>query len=319
MGSLQEQVESFLSYMTTERGLSPRTVDAYRSDLAQFVMVALQRGVRSADELAESHVLSWIAQLEQRGAAQSSIARKLAALGSFAKYLIVDDAIKVDFTSGIDGRKRPLRLPRALSETKVRRILAPGEACDASSLRDLALIELLYATGLRVSEMTALKLEDIDLVGGTVRCIGKGRKERIVPVARHTCDCIAHYLEARRKGTPKGRATEPVPPVGVGGTRVRPAEAASEYLFPNTDGGMMSRQRACLLLKACAARAGIDENVSPHMLRHSFSTHLLAHGADLRAIQELLGHAQITTTELYTQVTNERLKAVYRSAHPRAR
>ncbi len=319
MGKLQTHIDAFLSYIDTERGLSPRTVEGYRIDLEQFALLALQRGVRDAEELLETHVLAWIAQLDANGAAENSIARKLTAVHSFAKFLVIDEIRKDDFSAGVRGRKRPKRLPRVLSMSSARKLLAQPDPADPRSLRDRALCELLYATGLRVSELTALKLDDIDFEQGSLRCFGKGRKERMVPVAREACEYVLLYMAQRHAVAQSSKAADRPDRVRRGAnTLPTHAEAISPYVFPNAAGEALTRQQARAVIKRQAKHADLPESVSPHVLRHSFATHLLARGADLRIIQELLGHAQITTTEIYTHVTNERLKEVYKKAHPRA-
>jgi integrase/recombinase XerD len=284
------------------------------------------RGARQVEDFIETHVLAWIAQLMEQGAAESSIARKLGALHTFAKYLVIEGVRKDDFMAGIPGRKRPKRLPRTLSVTKVKRLLNQPDPSDPRSLRDKAVCELLYATGLRVSELCALAIDDLDLEGHTVRCFGKGRKERIVPVGQVACDYVALYLQQRKRIVQAGGQTTGAITRKVAGKRLRtrergptPEEAASPFLFPNRRGGIITRAEIRRIVRSTAEKADLQERVSPHVLRHSFATHLLAHGADLRTIQEMLGHSQITTTEIYTQVSNERLKDVYRKSHPRAR
>lgn len=324
MGALQTHIDAFLRYIERERGFSPNTIAMYKIDMAQFALVALQRGAREAEDLIESHVLAWVAQMEAQNAADNTIARKLTALHAFAKFLVIDEVRKDDFMSGIQGRKRPRRLPRTLSVAKVKRLLNQPDPGSPRSLRDKALCELLYATGLRVSELCALTIDDLDLQDGVVRCYGKGRKERMVPVARVACDFVALYL-AQRKLAANGQLPAVPAPVKAGRGRrstandpPTPEEARSPYLFPNPKGGLLSRAQAAAIVKRHAEEAQLEERVTPHVLRHTFATHLLSHGADLRVVQELLGHSQITTTEIYTHVSNERLKHVYKKAHPRA-
>ena len=321
MADLDTHIESFLAYALTERGLSPHTVAAYRVDIQQFCMVAMQRGARQAEDLIEGHVLAYIAQLTEKNAATNTICRRLGAIHSFAKYLVIDGVRKDDFMSGIEGRKRPKRLPRPLSLTKVKQLLNQPDPGEPRSLRDKALCELLYATGLRVSELTGLTIDDLDLEGGLVKCYGKGRKERMVPVGKVACEYMALYLEQRKHIVQAG-ANAKVNPAGRRNSRKAPPtveEARSPFLFPNRRGEEMPREEVRRILKLYAEKANLDENVTPHVLRHSFATHLLSHGADLRTVQELMGHKQITTTEVYTQVTNERLRDVYKKAHPRAK
>lgn len=325
MADLTTQLDGFLVFLTAERGLSEHTATNYRGDLDQFFLIAMQRGARSAEDLLESHVLAFVAHCLERGLSEATIARKLGAIHSFAKYLVIDNVRKDDFAAGVEGRKRPRRLPRALSIPKVKQMLNQSDPGNPRSLRDKALCELLYACGIRVSELTALTLDDVDLVGGLLHCFGKGRKERYVPIGKVAAEYVALYLEQRKeilrlsadvadkrpRRTP-GRVNRLTDPP----TR---EEAASPFLFPDWNGKAMSRGKAALIVKSYAARADLEEKVTPHVLRHSFATHLLSQGADLRTIQELLGHTQISATEIYTHVTNDRLKEVYRNAHPRAK
>jgi len=250
----------------------------------------------------------------------------LGAVHSFAKYLVVDGLRKDDFASGIEGRKRPRRLPRALSISKVKQMLNQADPNEPRSLRDKAMCEMLYATGIRVSEMTALTLDDLDLEGGLLHCFGKGRKERVVPIGKVAIEYVGLYLEQRTalikaaeaSGLPVGKAEAPRKRRSNAAPQTLD-EARSPLLFPDWNGSRMDRGKASKIVKAYAERAQLEEKVTPHVLRHSFATHLLAQGADLRTIQELLGHSQISATEIYTHVTNDRLKDVYRKAHPRAK
>lgn len=318
---LTAYVEEFLSYLAEERGYSLNTVVGYRCDLEQFVQVAMQRGVRRVEELTDIHVLAWIAQMVERKFSENSIARKLGALHSFARYLVIAQARKDDFMAQIPGRKRPARLPRVLPMSSVERLLHPPDPQDPRTLRDQALCELLYATGLRVSELCSLTLNDIDWDAGMVRCYGKGRKERLVPLGKVALEYLALYLERRKQVLKTGKEL-----IYRDRRRGRPRatgmslkEASSPYVFPNQKGGMLSRTQVRQILQERAKKADIQEPVSPHVLRHSFATHLLEQGADLRTIQEILGHRQITTTEIYTHVSNLRLKDIYKKSHPRAK
>lgn len=323
MSFLPDEIERFLKYLVQERGLSPNTAASYKVDLEQFALSAMQRGARNGEDLLESHVLSWLAQLLEQGLCEATLARKLTALHTFAKYLVIEEIRKDDFMSGIEGRKRPKRLPRALSVAKVKRLLNQPDPADPRALRDKALFELLYASGLRVSELTGLSIDDLDFDSHTVRCLGKGRKERIVPVGKVACEYLTLYLEQRKALVNTAKAGGTVPRHGSGkrGRGPRPMtleEARSPLMFPSRKGSTLARAEVYTLMQKYAVQAHLEEKVSPHMLRHSFATHLLARGADIRVIQELLGHSQITTTEVYTHVTNERLKDIYKKSHPRA-
>ncbi len=323
MSELQTHIDRFLVYVDAERGMSPNTVMAYKTDMEQFVLTALQRGVRQAEDLLESHILAYIAQLQERGICENSIARKVGTVHTFAKYLVIEGVRKDDFMAGMEGRKRTRRLPHTLSVAKVKRLLNQPDPANPRSLRDKAVCEMLYATGLRVSELTGLTIDDLDLEAMTVRCFGKGRKERIVPVGKVACDYVGLYLEQRKLIVAKGIdpvAASPKRPTRKAAQERAPTleEARSPFLFPAVDGGRIVRNEIRRIVKSYAEQAELEENVTPHVLRHSFASHLLAHGADLRTIQELLGHSAITTTEIYTHVTNDRLKDIYRKAHPRA-
>lgn len=321
MAKLLAQIEGFVAYITTERGLSPNTVGGYKGDLDQFASIALQRGIRSAEEILETHVLAWIAQLEEQGAAASSITRKFTTLHSFAKYLVIAEIRKDDFMAGMEGRKAPKRLPKTVSEPKIRQLLDQSDSEAMHSIRDTALCELLYASGIRASELTGLKVIDIDFVAGTLICYGKGSKERMVPVARVALDYVKLYLDQRELVKQGKQHLLPQPQKSARGRAksvITLAEAESLYLFPNSKGERMNRSQLAYLIQKRATEAAIEEHITPHVLRHSFATHLLAHGADLRTIQELLGHSQVTTTEIYTKVTDVRLREAYKKSHPRA-
>ena len=314
MLNLMDHIEGFLTYIVTERGLSKNTQAAYRVDLEQFALSAMQRGARHAEDLTPAHVMAFTAHLTDLGMAENSIARRLGAVHSFARYLVIAEVRTDDFMAAIDGRKRARKLPKPLTETGTEMLItAAADRAETSlaALRDCAMIELLYASGLRISELTGLKCTDVDFEGGTVKCFGKGSKERMVPVGKLALAAIRRWLDLREGAARAG--------VTTGKYGINAAEASSPLLFPNRMGEPIDRSVVRQMLQRAATRAGLSPDISPHRLRHSFATHLLAHGADLRVVQEMLGHAQITTTEIYTRVTNERLKQVYRAAHPRSR
>ncbi len=310
MQTLLDHIEAFLIYIVTERGLSKNTAAAYKTDLEQFALSAMQRSARHAEHLAAAHVMAFTAQLTDVGLAQNSIARRLGAVHSFARYLVIAEVRKDDFMAGIDGRHRAKKLPKPLTERGTEALLTCSmERAETGlkHLRDYAMIELLYASGLRISELTGLKIQDIDFERGTVKCSGKGNKERMVPVGQMAISALQRYLQLRAEAA------------GITLASVSKHEASSNLVFPNSKGEPIDRSVVRQMLRGAAMRAGLSPDISPHRLRHSFATHLLSHGADLRVVQEMLGHAQITTTEIYTMVTNERLKQVYRAAHPRAK
>ncbi len=320
MSNLSEHIERWQKYLTHERGLSPHTIQNYRYDLEKFLLIALQRGARNAEDLIESHALAFLGFYKDKGAADNTMARLIVSLHSFAIYLVIDGVRKDDFMAGIPGWKRPRKIPRTLSQAKVRRLLSQPDPAEPRSLRDKALCEMLYATGLRVSEIALLTIDDMDLEEGLVRCFGKGRKERMVPMGKVACDYVALYLK-QRKAIVDGVVPAPPAPSGRGKLprEVTLEEARSPFVFPGPKGNAIPRGEISKIVRRYAVQADIEETVTPHVLRHSFATHLLAQGADLRSIQEMLGHANITSTEIYTHVSNERLKEVYKKAHPRGR
>jgi integrase/recombinase XerD len=290
-------IARFVDHLVAERGLSRNTVDAYRRDLCQFAehLSGLQVAM---DAVEERHVIGFTQRLKETGQSDSSIARKTAAIRTFARFLLSEGIIPEDFSESLESRRSERKLPQPLSIPRTRRLLETARAKGRHSLRDRAMFELMYACGLRVSELTSLKAGDIDLERGFLRCIGKGSKERVIPVAAATCQSVSAYLAERE--------------------RHRERLTTDSALFPGRFGGGISRQRVWRLIKRHSARAGITQRVTPHTLRHSFATHLLGRGADLRSIQEMLGHARISTTQIYTHVDMERLKQVYKAAHPRA-
>jgi integrase/recombinase XerD len=298
-------VEAFANHLAVERQLSANTVAAYRRDLEQFSQLVESRGA-SVDSLTEAHLVGFMERLKREGQAESSIARKVSAVRMFARFLCAEGIRADDFTETVESRRVPKRLPGALSAPKVNRLLRAATRHDAwepkrpkaDVLRDRAMLEMLYASGLRVSELTGVKTADLDLERGFVRCVGKGSKERIVPVGQAARVWVMAWLEERSRRD---------------GNR-----SASPFLFAGRTGAAPSRQSVWQMIRKQARRAGITDRVTPHTLRHSFATHLLGGGADLRAIQEMLGHARITTTQIYTHVDREQLKRVYRAAHPRA-
>ena len=329
MPDLDTSLEKFLSYLSSERGLAEHTITNYHGDLKQFFLVAMQRGARSAEDLLENHVLSFVAQEQDRGLANASIIRKITAIHTYAKFLIIDEVRTDDFASGIERRKRGRKLPRSLSMPKVKQMLNQPDPGNPRNIRDKALCELLYACGIRVSELTALTKDDLDLDGATLRCFGKGSKERYVPVGKVALEYMTLYLDQRKKILETKLSPEEIAQSAISARKRRKKpdsseppsyeEARSSYLFPDRKGARMNRADAATIVKNFAISAQLEERVTPHVLRHSFATHLLSQGADLRTIQELLGHSSISATEVYTHVTNERLKEVYRNAHPRAK
>jgi len=307
--SLRAALDTYLAHLTIERGLSPNTLAAYRRDLRRYVAFLVERGVRDPAAVAEGDVEAFVVAIRTGGdggsaLSASSAARSVVAVRGWHRFLALDGATSVDVTRDVRPPAQPKRLPKAISVDDVARIIdAAGLGDGPVPLRDRALLELVYSTGARISEAVGLDVDDLDLTPGraSVRLFGKGSKERVVPVGSFACEAVEAYVVRAR------------PALAAGG-RGTPA------LFLNTRGARLSRQSAWAVLRTAAQRSGIADadHVSPHTLRHSFATHLLAGGADVRVVQELLGHASVTTTQLYTLVTVDSLREVYAQSHPRA-
>ena len=302
--ALPLEVEDFLLWLSTERGRSANTVVAYRRDLQRYIghLRAQQQDVQS---VTDDGVLGFIAERERSGAASSSVARSVAAVRMFHRFLVTEAIRNDDPTSGLDGVKVPSGIPKPLDEESVVRLIESCGAGDPLSRRDRGILELMYATGARVSEIVGLSTSDIDFDGQLVRLFGKGSKERIVPFGKSALQALDDWYG------PQGRALL-VP-------RQWRHRDDAEAVFLNRRGGRISRQGIWLVIKQAGERSGITEHLSPHVLRHSCATHLLDHGADLRVVQEMLGHASISTTQIYTRVSQERLWESYIAAHPRAK
>lgn len=301
-----EHVTRYLDHLTVERGAAPNTVNSYRRDLARYEQFLNARGIDGLDEVATDDVREFLVEL-RRGdpdaglspLADSSIARTLVAVRGFHKFATAEGIVTTDVAHAVRPPRPARRLPKSLPVDDVLAILESAGADDQPrGLRDRALLELLYSCGARISEATSLDVDDIDTDARAVRLRGKGGKERVVPVGGPAVEALEAYLVRGRPAL------------------VRRSEPA---LFLNVRGGRLSRQSAWQVLVDAAHRAGLDTAVSPHTLRHSFATHLLDGGADVRVVQELLGHASVTTTQVYTLVTVNTMREVYATAHPRAR
>ncbi len=298
------EVEEFLSWLVTERGRAANTIAAYRRDLSAYTgwLAAHGTDLLTVDQAA---LVDFVAERRAAGAAPSSVARQLAAVRTLHRYLVVEGDRPDDPTADLEGVRVPAGLPKPLTESEVVRLLDAVTGTDPVAVRDRALLELLYATGARISEACALSMGDIDFDTRLVRLFGKGSKERIVPYGRAAAAALDDWF------SPRGRV------LLVPSQWRRRSDA--EAVFLNVRGWRLSRQAGWAVVKRHGAHAGLRAELSPHVLRHSCATHLLDHGADLRVVQELLGHASISTTQVYTKVSQERLWEVYRSAHPRAR
>lgn len=286
----------FVTYLRAERNLAPKTVDAYGADLAAYLEDLSRRGLR-LEEINRDDVLEHLAFLARRGLSSRSRARHLAALRGFHRFLTDEGHLPMDPTADLDTPRPTRKLPSFLSLSEVEALLVAPDERKLAGVRDRAMLELLYATGLRVSELIGLRVGDVNLVDGYLLTVGKGRKERVIPVGREALDRLRAYLDGPRAELLRGRETR--------------------ALFVTPRGRGFSRMGFWKLLRRHAARAGIHRPISPHQLRHSFATHLLERGADLRAVQAMLGHADLATTQIYTHVDQSRLKETHRKFHPR--
>jgi integrase/recombinase XerD len=294
---MKEPVDSFLNFMAVEKGASPHTLEAYSRDLNRFRKFIDDRRIRFPCGVRSEDVMAFITALKQEGLSTSSVNRTLAAMKGFYKYLIREKETKSSPVSDITMAKGWMRLPGALSQTEMNLLLSQPGLGTASALRDAAVMELMYATGLRATEIVQLNIGSINWQVGYLATMGKGGKERIVPVGKVAFDLLQRYLEEARPRL-----------LSSGSTNI---------LFLNRFGTGFTRQGLWKVIKKYARMAGLEPKVHPHTFRHSFASHLLEGGADLRAVQIMLGHADISTTQIYTHVTQERLRAVHKKYHPR--
>jgi integrase/recombinase XerC len=306
--SIRSLVQEFLDDLRG-RNFSLHTIAAYRRDLSQFERFL--RDLARDEDPALRHfeprsVRRFVASLTASRFARRSVQRKLAAVKSFAKYLVARHALSANPTSGLSAPRAEKKLPSFLSRKEIDHLFTGREGGEVRELRDRAILELLYSTGIRLSELVSLRKEHVDLAGGLVRVLGKGGKERIVPVGRPALDAIHRYLAVRRDAEGEARAR--------GSAEAR----ATGALFANGRGGALTGRSVQRIVAARLGQVSEARQLSPHVLRHTFATHMLNAGADLRAVQELLGHASLSSTQIYTHVTTDRLKEIYRKAHPRA-
>ena len=301
MTTVPLEVEEFLSWLVAERGRSVNTIAAYRRDLTAYVSWLGDRSLVDADS---ATIESYVAVLRAAGRAPSSVARATVAIRSLHRFLAEEGLADRDPGAAVETPRVPRGLPKALSEDDVASLIGAVTGHDPIARRDRAILEVLYGTGLRISELVGLSMGDVDVEGGSLRVFGKGAKERLVPLVGMARVAVADWLATSGRG-----ALEPEQ-----WTRRGDAEA----VFLNARGGRLSRQGAWLVVRRHGDAVGLGERLTPHVLRHSCATHLLDHGADIRVVQELLGHASISTTQVYTLVSTERLRAAWAAAHPRA-
>jgi integrase/recombinase XerD len=293
-------ISMFLTHVRVEKGLSPNTVSAYRRDLLKFEEFAKRKKL-ALEKITRDDLVDFLASLYRQKLESRTVARHQVTLRNFFRFGLVQELITTDPSLNLESPKIRRSLPGYLRLEELERLLAQPDDKTPIGLRDHAMLEVLYSTGLRVSELVHLRVMDLDRSAGCVRCIGKGDKERIVPIGKKALALVERYLkEARAKLVGKGK------------------QISANTLFINRRGGSLSRVGVWKILSAYGRRAGLRVGLTPHMLRHSFATHLLERGADLRSVQLMLGHSDISTTQIYTHVVEERLKQVYKAHHPRA-
>lgn len=295
---MQVLLDQFLDYLTLERGLSANTRSAYAGDLTGFIQFLQRGGLQSLNKLARKQVVDFLMMEKDRGLSAASLSRRLVAIRVFLRYLQQEGLLAANVTETMDSPKLWKLLPDTLSPAEVERLLEAPRLDRPKGLRDRALLETLYGTGLRVSEVAGLRLQDIQFDAGYLRCMGKGRKERIVPLGGAAAAYLRRYIDETR-------------PILL-------RHETSDVVFLSNRGRALSRKTIWQMIRAMTRAAGIAKHVSPHTLRHSFASHLLANQAPLRVIQEMLGHADIGTTQIYTHVDSQRLQQVHRQFHPRA-
>lgn len=294
---MREQLEAFINYLVIERQMSANTAAAYRNDLNQYLQTLETAEVSSIEQVHRHHIVDHIERLLEARKSRSTVRRATSSIRSFHQYLVEERLATHDPSRHLDLPKPEKKLPVVWSQTDVERLLDSVVGVDPLTRRDAAMLELLYGTGMRVSELLQLKLNDLQLELGYLSCLGKGNKSRIIPMSTTSIESVRTYLDLARNS--------------LGGQQ-------TDDVFLNSRGDRLSRQGFWKMIKRRAKEAGIEKEITPHVLRHSFATHLLENGADLRVVQEMLGHADLSTTQMYTHVNKARLHDVYKKHHPRA-
>jgi integrase/recombinase XerD len=295
---MKEALKAFIHYLTVEKGLASNTLQSYERDLTYYLNHLELSGIQRLEDSSRQHITQYLLRLKQEGKASATLSRNVSSIRSFYQFLLRDRRITQDPSVHVETPKIERKLPKVLTMREVEDLLQAPDVTQPLGKRDAAMLELLYATGIRVSELVQLSLDDVHLQMGFIRCMGKGAKERIIPLGTKAIEALEMYLQNGRSKLLK--------------------KNKEETLFLNHHGKPLSRQGFWKIIKKLAREAQIKKEITPHTLRHSFATHLLENGADLRSVQEMLGHADISTTQIYTHVTRMRLKDVYAKAHPRA-
>ncbi len=294
---MKDLIGEFINYLSVERGLAKNTLLAYTKDLEKYTVFLSSTKIQSPDQVKREHVTNFMMKLKKDGMSSTSICRHLAAVKMFHRFMVRESFSKEDPTTLIDTPKLFKRVPEVLTQKEIESILEAAQKVKSKDQRDYVIIELFYASGMRVSELVDLKVTSVNFDVGFVRAMGKGSKERIIPIGKKALQALIFYCEKIRPSLLKKTSTD--------------------ILFLSRLGKRLSRQSVWSVIKNYARLAGIKKNIKPHTLRHTFATHLLEHGADLRSVQEMLGHSDISTTQIYTHVDRERLKSVHKEFHPR--
>jgi integrase/recombinase XerD len=295
---MKEFIDEFMNYISVERGLAKNTLLAYRRDLTKYIEYLSQKSIKTSNKVSREHVSNFMFDLKKHDMSPTSICRNLAAVKMFHRFLVRENLAKEDPTTLVDTPKLWMRIPSVLTQAEIESMIAAASGKKAQQVRDQAILEIFYASGLRVSELSDLKTTSINYDVGFVRAVGKGSKERIIPLGKKAREAIQKYLLKARPQLLKNQT--------------------NDVLFLSRLGRKISRQSLWSVIKFYARKAKIKKTIKPHTLRHTFATHLLEHGADLRSVQEMLGHADISTTQIYTHVDKERLKSVHKQFHPRS-
>lgn len=295
---MDKYLQTYLEYLLVEKGLSANTLEAYKRDIKKLIEYLRIKGIEKPEDVTKDTLAAYLYTLKKAGQSPATIAREIASLRSFFRFLCLDEVLDKDPSLNLETPKLPQKLPKVLSEQEAATLLEEHGKMGPLEIRNLAILEILYATGMRVSELVNLNLGQVDLDLSFVRCLGKGNKERIIPLGAVAVEVLQVYLKESRPTLLK--------------------IVSERSLFLNKRGKRLTRQSYWKIIKEQAKETGVNSAITPHTLRHSFATHLLANGADLRSVQELLGHADIGTTQIYTHLTQGRLQEVYKNTHPRA-
>ncbi len=295
---MDDMLKDFIYFLAVEKGLAKNTLESYERDLRGFLLYLKNESVSTTKDIRRSHIMGYLAHLRSKKLANSTVSRNLASIRSFFNFLMQERRIEENPAGDLESPRQEKKLPKVISMKEIDSLLKQPDELKVSGIRDKAMLELLYATGIRVTELIDLGVNDVNTESGYIRCTGKGSKERIVPVGAMAIQKVKNYIEEGRSKLVK--------------------DLKEQSLFVNQHGRRLTRQGFWKIIKKYARQAQIQKEITPHTLRHSFATHLLENGADLRSVQEMLGHADISTTQIYTQVSKSKLRDVYERAHPRA-